>query len=815
MLKHKWIMAAAALPLLGAVAWACGPMFPNPLLDDRPATLKGTPQNTFAWEAARLVPAGDALKAKEARTADVGDKAVQRTNAGFSAGQAISLKAMDEAGTGDDAYAKGEGLPEAIRLYEAGAVDFRHAAHLCPGVAVSGAADGAAASCAMLSGAVLEGAANRFRGVLALPEKEREARVVAAAFMLGRIGYLRMRACDTCANDDTLAATEAAFVQTRELATKNAPDPDGLAVASFGEQARLHLRAVRGDVARFCDWRDFQGATACAAGVGPVELKRAIALYAEQAARGSNGAVQSLRFIADDVLRVPATTAALVDDPVAQRLLVTYALARVGDIDSARPDADDGQLDDAATQKPGIVPHPRLTNLVDAISKKGLAHVSGADRLAALAYRLGHYELAATLVDKTGSPLSSWVAAKLALHRGDMAAANAAYAAAAKAFPQADDPQASIEPESAERIQGEHGVLALARGEYVEAIGHLYDAALAVGHGSDIDEDEGSNGYASDVAYIAERVLTVDELSAFVDSRVPASAPPAAKPVDGEYVPVPVADRLRASLGRRLMRAGRYDDAQAYLPASGDFRFGTVDLRAQAGEYAKALHGAEHGWTRIGRARSWFTAATIARENGMALFGYEQGPDFNDNGGNFQGGSGHDANDLSGPFVTDGERKRFADTQPRPDRRLHYRYLAVDMATRAADGLPPQSQAFAAVLCKATGWMMDGPPDYQDPDGADDKGVIHVSDRTKRIDALYARYVRQGPHVPWAATFGHGCPSPDFQAASHLLRQQQFVAAKHAIRRWLPYEIAILVAVLAGLAVLFRRRRRTIRQRNS
>lgn len=51
------------------------------------------------------------------------------------------------------------------------------------------------------------------------------------------------------------------------------------------------------------------------------------------------------------------------------------------------------------------------------------------------------------------------------------------------------------------RVQAEHGILELSRGDYLQAI------ALLTAAGSE---------YWQDTAYIAERVLTLDELKSFV-----------------------------------------------------------------------------------------------------------------------------------------------------------------------------------------------------------------------------------------------------------------------------------------------------------
>lgn len=830
MFKRPWIVAVVVAGLAGAVAWACGPMFPNQLLDHRANTLKAVPQNSFAFEAMHLLAATDQLTVSEASPYVYGngkkDEASQAAAVGVSVaqwGRLQSLRALHDA---DDAYAQGTDLPEDLRAYTAGAMAYANGQE--------------------------DAAALRFEQVLALPPEQAKLRGVWAAYMLGRIHAAKAGAA---ANDAVVfgrerAAAAKAFQLARTRAVGGAADPQGLAVSSFGEEARLYLygHAVQ------CNWSDLYGVAvdsdpgdgdnhgnaqpqpanaACGDAVSAADLKRAIHLYAAQAGHGSDSGVQSLAAIADYAMRNPERMAELVDSPVPQRLLVAYALARVGgSSDSGSVYAHDPADTDHASQstpaaKPAPKADPRLLALVQAIEKRGIEQLPGADRLASLAYQIGNYDLAARLVEKSSGPLSEWIRAKLALQKGDMAAANAAYAAAAKAFPKADDAQAAIEPSNVPLIVGEQGVLALARGEYVEAMGHLFDAASKVGgDGNTYDESEMESGigYGNDAVYVAERVLTVDELKSFVDAHAPASPIPPQQPKKDGYEPggtFPFADNLRFVLARRLMRAGRYDEAYGYFPADGDFRVGVYDdngnlqaqhFRADARAYAKAVHDGEHAWTSIGKAQAFYAAATLAREQGMEILGYEQNPDFRDNGGSFQGGSGQEPDALKQAYVTDGERQRYADSVAKPYYRFHYRYVAVDEAGKAADLLPPRSQAFAAVLCKATGWMLEGPPDYNDHyQFYGDTAPSEPSERTRRIDALYQRYVKQGPYVEWADDFGRNCEEPDFDRARALKRSEQVAAIKHAVRHGWPWELGATMVLVGGLAawIVLRRRRKT------
>jgi len=780
-------------------------MFPNQLLDHRGDTLKAVPQNSFAFEATHLLVATDKLAVEEPSLYDDGgqhkDDAAQAKSLGISIaqlGRVDTLRALDD---GDAAYAQGSDLPEDLRAYTAGGVDY-----------AKGQEDKASL---------------RFEQVLALPPAQATLRGVWAAYMLGRIHAANAASAsnDATAFSRERAAAAKAFQLTRARAVEGALDSQGLAVSSFGEEARLYLYGHGTQ----CNWNDLYGVAdandsedgdathtqganaACGDGVPAADLKRAITLYAAQAGHGSNVGVQSLVAIADYAMRHPQRMAELIDNPVSQRLLVAYALARMGGSSEETP--------------AGSAPKPDqpLLALVQAIEQRGMDKLEGADRLAALAYQTGRYELAAKLVDKSSGPLAEWVRAKLALQKGDLAAASASYAAAAKAFPKAGDAQAAIEPSNANLITGEQGVLALARGEYVEAMGHLYDAAVAVGGDGNVydwDLETTSYGYGNDAMYIAERVLTVDELKSFVDARAPATPLTSKSPSsdDAYRYRSPIADSLRWVLARRLMRSGRYGDALPYFPADNDWRFGTYgddgklqvqSFRTPALSYAKALHDSEHAWTDIGKAQALYAAAVIAREHGMQILGYEQGPDYTDSEGSYQGGSGQTPQSLQQAYVTEGERQRYAASEAKPNYRFHYRYIAADQANRAADLLPPRSQAFAAVLCQATGWMMEGPPDYEDHyQGYGEPAPSEPSERLRRVKAYYQRYVKQGAYVEWAGGFGTGCEVPDFDRARALKRSEQVAAIKHAVRHGWPLELGAVLVLMGGLVAWIARRRR-------
>jgi hypothetical protein len=583
------------------------------------------------------------------------------------------------------------------------------------------------------------GALRYFNAVDALPDGERRHRGAWASFMAGRAAALM---------GDSDAAI-AAFERTRAQVRAGAADPLGLAVASLGEQARV-LRAS-GDVAG------------------------AIRLYAEQAAYGSTSGRNSLLFVARSAVNDPAQVDALLTDETGTRLLLAYLYARANELIAQDPEDEYPSFDAPADGA-------RLQALLDRFSNTN--DVPDADRLAAIAYRAGRFEQAGRLAAPAQTPLAAWVRAKLALRAGQLDAAAKAYAEAATGFP-ADESWGRVRLEGEDygsedlkprcRVQGEAGTLALSRGDYLQALELLYAAAEL---------------YWTDAAYVAERVVGTDELKAFVD-RVAGSAPAPStisSGEDGDYTPPNPAAELRWLLARRLLREGRFDESLAY--------FDQPDVRAAAERYVAARKSTT-AWTRVGQARAWFEAAEVARWHGMEIMGFEGDPDYFIWGGSYDLNSPitwdenynpvHNARSdlkVEGPWTSDGERVRVAASRAQPLQRFHYRMVAAGHAGKAADMLPPRSQAFAAVLCEATHWLIDREPEH--------------------AQSIYKRYLREGPWVPWGEDFGRDCPAPDFAKVEHEIRSDWI----RRIGQWSLWLGLIPLLVLGVYGVrLFRRSR--------
>lgn len=721
--RASLLLAALCAAALALPAGACGPDFPVTLLDARRETLLELGAGVFDFEVARLLPAPTPRFQPDDNDTWTPPEELRTTAEaqGLDSASLEKIAAMRASDSAITAESVGAGLAPELLQYTAGAVAWHHGA--------------------------LDPAHAYFRAVVALPAAERPLRGVWASYMDARALAL---------NGD-VAGADAAFARTREWVAAGAADPFGLAVASFGEQARARLDA--GDA------------------VGAVEL------YAEQAAHGSRSGSNSLLFVARKALVDAAMREQLLADALGRQLLVAYLFARSHELArlEAPPESDPWELPLADPD------HAAVLGLLEALSTADPASLPEADRLAAVAYRAGRYEQAERFAMAKASPLSAWVRAKLALRNGDPAAAASAYAEAAKGFapnehwgtlPIFSDGFVSggeaLEPHC--RIQAEAGTLALARGDYVQALELLFAAA---------------DNYWTDAAYVAERVVTVDELKAFVDRVVPnaVAAPPAPVGADVEYYVSELAPgaRLRWLLARRLLREGHQAAALGY--------FDNPELRIQAQAYVQAQKDSSAAFFKLDRARAGFSAAQLARSHGMELLGYEGDPDYLIHDGQF------DLNDpttwdadynaiqnprtdlaVVGEFTTDGERTRVSASRAQPLSRFHYRQVAAEHARAAADLLPPRSQAFAAVLCSATRWLIDREPEP--------------------AAALYRRYLNEGAWVAWGASFGRECPAPDFDKVARE-RNAQWVKRGTRVGLWM---LPVLLAF--GLLVVVRRRRR-------
>ena len=440
------------------------------------------------------------------------------------------------------------------------------------------------------------------------------------------------------------------FRATRQLVRDGYRDRLGLAASSLGWEAKVELERGR--------------------------YERAIELYLEHHYSGDRTAIASLQASMARLLKAGPEALRRAARHGATRRLVSF---RVAASYSART------RDEARAW-------------LEALAAAGVTDAEGADLLALAAYRRGDMETAAEWLDRSAeSALVLWLRAKLLLRRGAVDDAALLLARVCRQFPSDEDwkrdtlSSADHHDRTAwARALGELGVLRLARRQYVEAL----DALLR------------SRNWM-DAAYVAERVLTPDELIAYVDRHWQRSPEKLEKWVQARSSP---RGSIRYLLARRLARHGRFEEATRYLPG---------DLQPQLASYRSAIDtGNARRGARADRGRAFWSAARIARHQGMELFGTEVEPDWS-----LWGGS-HDLHYYenerrergSGDIVSvsEDEMRRVERHGVDPLKRFHYRYRAVEHAWAASQFLEDGSEELARLLCIAGSWIKG-----RDPKAAD------------------------------------------------------------------------------------------------
>jgi hypothetical protein len=443
-----------------------------------------------------------------------------------------------------------------------------------------------------------------------------------------------------------------------------APDPLGLASAALGERARRHLDRR--------EWRE------------------AVDDYLAQAATGDPGAALSLDLVVRDAVATGALDAWATDE-VLRRLATAWILAHGG------PEPDEGEAE-------------RTRVWLRAVEAAGVT-VPEADRFAWMAYQLGDIATTAAWLDRApASALRDWIRAKLLLREGRLVEAEALLEQVAAAFP-ADLSWAdgAVPPRTSGTVDEVPGGMRPGREAWAEAA--MLRLAAEDWTGA-FDAFVASERWV-DVAYVAERVLTVDELVARVERLHPAplaegEASPSAWR-GAEVAPTPqITAWLRYLLARRLLREGHGAQSLAWFPP---------ELSASAERYVDALARADAAPTAEQRAAASWEAALLARTQGLELLGTELQPDFAMYGGEYDYMPRIEARFEPRPgdetlAPTAAEAARVAASAPDPDTRWHYRYTASALAGRAAAQLPDDDPRVPILLCRAARWHRDRDPDY-------------------------------------------------------------------------------------------------------
>lgn len=282
----------------------------------------------------------------------------------------------------------------------------------------------------------------------------------------------------------------------------------------------------------------------------------------------------------------------------------------------------------------------------------------------------------AALSRSAPTPVTHWLRARLAMVDGDVEGALAHLDAtgfdeaaewSCRWWARQDEELGAPTVQPAREVASERGALLLRQQDLPGALAAFAQA-----------------GNWLDTAYVADRLATLDELAAAVESGLLDS-------LEG-----PQREQLQALYARRLVREGRWAEARRWHPPE----LAAVLDRVDAGRDA-------------GTAAGLWTAATLVRAHGMELMGTELAPDGAWLGGSFDLDlSRAHADGLLAP--TPAEEQRRARSAPDPDARYHYRYVAAELAWQAAEAAPADDPAVPPLLCTAGRWLM-----AQDPEAAD------------------------------------------------------------------------------------------------
>jgi hypothetical protein len=449
------------------------------------------------------------------------------------------------------------------------------------------------------------------------------------------------------------------FQEVRALAERGFKDALGLARASLGWEAYTELHRNN--------------------------FGRAANLYTKQYVAGDATAIVSLRVVAAKIMKGDAETLAIaVRDERTRPIVTAYLLSKQSELWRR---SEDGVND--------------ICRWMDAIEEAGVRGVAGADRLAWAAYSAGEMGWAKTWATRApeGSVIASWIQAKLALRDGNTEHAKRLLKTVVAGLSAEDSfPYAKARAKAASELAALH----MSSAAYTAALDLLI-----------------RNGWRWDGAYVAERVLTTDELLQHVSDRWQEDR--GGFNEDGQLprinywysnqMPKATPAWIHYLLARRLARAERFDEALDHYPPRN---------RARISLYAKSLREGRDGSRPLTeRADALWKAATILRHEGMDLFGTEVEPDWLAVGGLFtpehMSTLRTQARTMKLGAPGEDELMRLKENnETHPTQRHHYRYRAAELGWQAARMMPDNSMATAKVLCQAGSWLK-----FKDPKAAD------------------------------------------------------------------------------------------------
>lgn len=446
-----------------------------------------------------------------------------------------------------------------------------------------------------------------------------------------------------------------------------------------------------------------------------------------------------LRHAAADLLENadPDQLAAAAADPLARRLLNLHLQAK---FEQPR----DGSFLEEEEEEEEWQPDPWLK----ALAAHAPLPLDDGARIAWALYATGHFEESRHWLELSDQreALTLWLQAKFALRAGNLEEANRFLSSAIhsmsadkdwrpfQTISASGDPDRTwtLEQFTQGRLLGDAGIVALARQDYTQALESLRQA-----------------GFAEDAAYLVERVLDTEELIHHVREHAPIWKAPRPIQKEAEEAGNETADeprpinasncldpdirgvwdewlspdnRLRWQLARRLAREGRFAEAGEFMPPG---------LKELWEHYLKLeAAGRDESLGPPARAAVLWRQARIHRHWGDKLFSTDAAPDWGILDWQFE------STDLAGirslregwavnlesesdsayslpefpheqafPAISPDELGRVA-RHPLPNqKRFHYRHVASEIAWKAAS-LLPDNDPNLLLLCNTAGqWL--------------------------------------------------------------------------------------------------------------
>ena len=640
---------------------ACGPDFQVMVTTCGRACVRHVTTRWFTAELNAEFPGRLAAQLPEERTYYMPPEPTATTRTlgaqGLTPEQADLLTLAMNSATGPQAYTRGAGLPGAVRLYAAGAVEMRNvmqtlakARAMADEAAFRPREDAPAPP--PFPNANLKAAIGYFQQILAMPPALSGNRRLWAQYSLGRA--LRLQGTPAAREE-----ARKAFLAVLQRLDENIADPLDLRSGAYGELGRLALADHR--LAEATQWYFKQGHLA-----------------------DPQGAAESLQTVAEATLQEDtATLVRNLQDPDYQRLVAIYMVCRLSD-----SWAREGHLEPQ---------DPPFAKLRAALWQLPPSQLVAHDRFGALAFQIGDFKLASALLKNPQQAFGHWVAAKLALYQGNLDEAVKHFAEAANGFP-LDTIVNDTNDLQRRMFQAEWALLNLTRGDYAEALRQMerlvppWEEILKTREASWPAKYQWQRSdwlfHRRDVAWLAERVMTSAELMAYVDANPKATW------------------LVRNILARRLVREGKLEAAARYAS--------TLEDKARIERYASELATRDNKELPLAtRARAAVAAANLLSREGMELRGADLAPDFASLDGSYEL-SNIGASDLA----PKAEHERVASSAVKPAVRFHYRRLAAEELLKFSKTLPARTKLLSAVLCAGAGMARHGPGDRREREAA-------------------------------------------------------------------------------------------------